>query len=199
MIAFKHVTLRRGPRKLLEDVDLRLQAGQRVGIVGANGTGKSSLLAMMLGELAPDAGEIEIPPGAEIATVRQHAPAGAQPAIEFVLDGDVELRAVESRLAKAEADNDGNAMAELHGRLAEIDGYAARARAARLLHGLGFAPSTHDAPHRRFLRRLAHAPESGRPRSCAAAICCCSTSPPTISTWMRCSGCRNISAPIRPR
>ncbi|MGB7756702.1 MAG: ATP-binding cassette domain-containing protein [Salinisphaera sp.] len=146
MIAFKHVTLRRGPRKLLEDVDLRLQAGQRVGIVGANGTGKSSLLSMMLGELSPDAGEIDIPPGVEIATVRQHAPAGAQPAIEFVLDGDIELRAIESRLAKAEADNDGNAMAELHGRLAEIDGYAARARAARLLHGLGFAPSTHNAP-----------------------------------------------------
>ncbi|WP_324997809.1 ABC-F family ATP-binding cassette domain-containing protein [Salinisphaera sp.] len=146
MIAFKNVTLRRGPRKLLENIDLRFQSGQRVGIVGANGTGKSSLLAMMLGELAPDAGDIDIPAGVETATVRQHAPAGAQPAIEFVLDGDIELREVESRLAQAEAEGDGHAMAEGHGRMAEIDGYAARARAARLLHGLGFAPSTFEAP-----------------------------------------------------
>ncbi|RJS91352.1 ABC-F family ATP-binding cassette domain-containing protein [Salinisphaera sp. Q1T1-3] len=146
MIAFKHLSLRRGPRKLLEDVDLRIQAGQRVGIVGANGTGKSSLLAMMLGELSPDAGDIEIPAHLDIATVRQHAPSGDQPAIEYVLDGDAELRAIETQLATAEAEGDGNVMAELHGRLAEIDGYAARARAARLLHGLGFAPSAHEAP-----------------------------------------------------
>ncbi|WP_423821454.1 ATP-binding cassette domain-containing protein [Salinisphaera sp. SPP-AMP-43] len=146
MIAFKHLTLRRGPRVLLEDVDLRFQAGQRVGIVGQNGTGKSSLLAMMLGEVSPDAGEVEIPPHLDIATVRQHSPAGAQPAIEFVMDGDTELRAIEAKLEKAEAEGDGNVMAELHGRLAEIDGYAARARAARLMHGLGFAPSTHEAP-----------------------------------------------------
>lgn len=146
MIAFKHVTLRRGPRQLLTDVDLRIQKGQRIGIVGANGTGKSSLLAMLLGELSPDAGDIEIPASLEIATVRQQSPAGSQPAIEYVLDGDHELRDIEQRLAQAEADGNGTAMAELHGRLAEIDGYAARARAARLLHGLGFSPASHEAP-----------------------------------------------------
>ncbi len=146
MIAFKDLTLRRGSRKLLENVNVRFQPGQRIGIVGQNGTGKSSLFAMMLGELSPDSGEAEIPAHLDIATVRQHAPAGSQPAIEYVLDGDVELRDIETRLATAEADGDGNAMAELHGRLAEIDGYAARSRAARLLHGLGFAPSAHESP-----------------------------------------------------
>ena len=146
MITLKHVTLRRGPRKLLEDINIRLFSGQRVGIVGQNGTGKTSLFELLLGELSADAGEVEIPSNLDIATVRQHAPAGDKPAVEFVLDGDHELRAVESRLARAEAEGDGTAIAEQHVRLAEIDGYAARARAARLLHGLGFAPSTHNAP-----------------------------------------------------
>jgi len=146
MIAFKDLTLRRGSRKLLENVNVRFQPGQRIGIVGQNGTGKSSLFAMMLGELAPDSGEAEIPAHLDIATVRQHSPSGAQPAIDFVLDGDTELRAVEAKLAKAEEEVDGNAMAELHGRMAEINGYSAVARAAKLLHGLGFAPDTHYAP-----------------------------------------------------
>ena len=146
MIAFKDLTLRRGSRKLLENVNVRFQPGQRIGIVGQNGTGKSSLFAMMLGELSPDSGEAEIPNHLDIATVRQHTPAGDQSALDFVLDGDTELRAVEAKLAKAEEEVDGNAMAELHGRMAEIDGYSAVARAAKLLHGLGFAPDTHDAP-----------------------------------------------------
>ncbi|MDA3919188.1 MAG: ATP-binding cassette domain-containing protein [Salinisphaera sp.] len=146
MIALKDLTLRRGSRKLLENVNVRFQGGQRIGIVGQNGTGKTSLFALMLGELSADSGDVEMPPNLDIATVRQHSPAGEQPAIEFVLDGDSELRSVEARLAKAEEDGDGHAIAELHGRLGEIDGYAAVARAARLLHGLGFAPETHYAP-----------------------------------------------------
>ncbi|GAB3679712.1 ABC-F family ATP-binding cassette domain-containing protein [Salinisphaera aquimarina] len=146
MIGLNNVTLRRGPRKLLEDVNLRLHAGQRVGIVGRNGTGKSSLFSMLLGELGADSGEIDVPRTLDIATVRQHTPAGSQLAIDFVLDGDTELRDVQARLEKAEIEGDGSAMAELHGRLGEMDGYAATSRAARLLHGLGFASATHYAP-----------------------------------------------------
>ena len=146
MIGFNQVTLRRGPRKLLENVNLRLHGGQRVGIVGRNGTGKSSLFSLLLGELTADAGEVDMPAGLDIATVRQETPAGSQPAIDFVLDGDTELRDIQRRLEKAEAEADGNAMGELHARLGEIDGYAATARAARLLHGLGFSPDTHSAP-----------------------------------------------------
>lgn len=146
MIAFKDLTLRRGSRKLLENVNVRFQPGQRIGIVGQNGTGKTSLFQLLLGELSADSGEVATPANLDIATVRQHSPAGEQPAIEFVLDGDTELREIEARLARAEAEADGNAMAELHGRMAEIDGYSATARAAKLLHGLGFAPDTHYAP-----------------------------------------------------
>ena len=82
MIAFKDLTLRRGSRKLLEKVNVRFQPGQRIGIVGQNGTGKSSLFAMMLGELSPDSGEAEIPAHLDIATVRQHTPAGEQSALD---------------------------------------------------------------------------------------------------------------------
>ncbi|WP_111747577.1 ABC-F family ATP-binding cassette domain-containing protein [Salinisphaera orenii] len=144
MIGFRNVVLRRGPRQLISGLDWRVQPGERIGIVGANGTGKTSLFQLLLGEIQPDAGDIDLSPGLEIATVRQHEPAGTRAAIDYVIDGDTELRDVEARLAAAEAEGAGSRMAELHGRLAEIDGYTARARAARLLHGLGFAPSVHD-------------------------------------------------------
>ena len=146
MISLRQVTLRRGTEKLIEGLDLRIPAGQRMGIVGRNGTGKSSLFALLLGELSPDTGDVDVPANLDIATVRQEAPAGRQAALDFVLDGDTELRAIQNRLEAAEAEGDGLALAELHGRMAEIDGYAAHARAARLLHGLGFSPETHGAP-----------------------------------------------------
>ncbi len=146
MIDFKNVSLRRGPRELIAGLNWRIQPGERIGIVGQNGTGKTSLFQLLLGEIHPDAGDIAGTEGLDIATVRQHEPAGPQPAIEYVLDGDHELRSVEAELSRAEAEGNGTRQAELHGRLAEIDGYAARARAARLLHGLGFAADVHDRP-----------------------------------------------------
>ncbi|HLQ84940.1 MAG TPA: ATP-binding cassette domain-containing protein [Salinisphaeraceae bacterium] len=138
--------LRRGPHQLLTDINLTIHGGQRVGIVGRNGTGKTSLFALLLGELGADAGEVHVPAGLTIATVRQSTPSGNQSALDFVLDGDAELRRVQAALAEAEAAADGLAQAELHARMAAIDGYAAHARAARLLHGLGFAPDRHLAP-----------------------------------------------------
>src|SRR5699024_1152612 len=131
MLNLNEVTLRRGPRRLLSNVNFTLHAGQHVGIVGRNGTGKSSLFALLLGELDADAGNVQVPSQLEIATVRQASPSGAQTAIDFVLDGDTALRKIQKKLAAAEAAGDGHALAELHGRMAEIDGYAAHARAAR--------------------------------------------------------------------
>jgi ATP-binding cassette subfamily F protein 3 len=139
MLNLTDVTLSRGPRKLLEHVSVTVHAGWKLGVVGRNGTGKSSLFALLTGEIAPDAGEVSMPKNLAIATVAQETPATPQAALDYALDGDVELRAVETELLKAEAAHDGARIALLHERLHAIDGYAARARAARLLHGLGFS------------------------------------------------------------
>ncbi len=140
MLQLRQVDLRRGPRLLLEAADLSIYPGQKVGLVGANGCGKSSLFALIQGELHPDAGEVLVPPAWEIAHVAQQTPSGDQPAIELVMDGDRELRQVQRELAAAEAAGDGLRQGELHARLEAIGGYAAESRAARLLHGLGFNP-----------------------------------------------------------
>ena len=139
MLQFTDLALRRGPKLLLSGVDLTIHPGHKVGITGANGSGKSSLLALVLGELLPDAGEVSLPPATVISHVAQAVPHDERPALEFVLDGDGELRHIEGDLARAESDGDGLAVARLHARLEEIGGYAAKARAAQLIHGLGFA------------------------------------------------------------
>ncbi len=140
MIRLDNLTLRRGPQVLLENVDVALHAGWRVGITGRNGAGKSSLLTLVAGELAADAGHFERPANWSLAWVRQEVPALASTALDYVLDGDAELRAVERDLAAADAAHDGMRIAHLHERLHAIGGYAAPARAGALLHGLGFAP-----------------------------------------------------------
>ncbi|ESQ12132.1 MAG: ATP-binding cassette domain-containing protein [Thiohalocapsa sp. PB-PSB1] len=139
MLQLTGLALRRGSKLLIDHADLRVHPGQKVGLVGANGCGKSSLFALLRGELTPDAGEISIPSGWEIAHVAQHTPSGKRPAIEFVIDGDRELRQTQQALQQAEHAEDGVQQAQLHGRLDAIGGYQAESRAARLLHGLGFA------------------------------------------------------------
>ncbi len=146
MLQLRNVELRRGTRLLLEGADLTVYPGQKVGLVGANGCGKSSLFALIKGELHPDAGEVLVPAGWEIAHVAQQTPSGDQPAIELVMDGDRELRQVEHDLAAAEAAGDGLRQGELHARLEAIGGYTAESRAARLLHGLGFSPGEERRP-----------------------------------------------------
>ncbi|HUF82798.1 MAG TPA: ATP-binding cassette domain-containing protein, partial [Burkholderiales bacterium] len=150
MIQFREMVLARGARKLIEDASLQIHAGWRVGLVGANGSGKSSLFALLRGELHADRGDCELPPAWRIAAVAQETPGLATPGIEYVLDGDAELRAIERELAALEqatdADHDGHRVAELHGRLHEIDGYSARARASTLLSGLGFADDEFERP-----------------------------------------------------
>src|SRR5690349_2387581 len=148
MIRLTAVTLARGNKRLLEGAALTVHAGQKVGLVGANGSGKSSLFALLRGELDADAGDVSLPPAWVIAHVAQETPATDAPAIEFVLDGDSELRAVMRALAASEADPHaaGEHLADLHQRFDAIDGYSARARAARLLGGLGFPAARHDDP-----------------------------------------------------
>ena len=144
MIAFKDFALRRGERLLLSNVDLVLQTGWRVGVIGRNGTGKSSLFAAVQGELEADKGDLGIPNKVRIASVAQETPSLPDPALDFVLSGDVEVHAAIQAEANAFANEDWEAVAEAHHRLEELNGYDASARAGKLLHGLGFAADTHQ-------------------------------------------------------
>ncbi|HEB94812.1 MAG TPA: ATP-binding cassette domain-containing protein [Sedimenticola thiotaurini] len=150
MLRFDHLALRRGSRLLFGDATFGIHPGQRVGITGANGSGKSSLFALILDRLHADAGSFHMPKDWVVAHLAQETPSDTRPAIEYVLDGDAELRRIEGELAAAEADHQGERVAELHGRLDAIDGYSARARAARLIHGLGFRPGEEEQPVARF-------------------------------------------------
>ncbi len=150
MLHFDNICLRRGPRILFEGVSFQIHPGQKVGVTGANGTGKSSLFALIRGELQTDEGNLSLPPDWVIAHVAQETVADPRPAIEFVLDGDAEFRQVERELAGAEASGDGHAVGLLHGRLDSIGGYSARSRAGQLLHGLGFAPGDENRPVAEF-------------------------------------------------
>jgi ATP-binding cassette subfamily F protein 3 len=141
VITLRKVTLRRAAKLLLETADLALSPGERVGVVGPNGCGKSSLFALLRDELHPDAGDLELPPGWTIAHVAQETTALARPAIEFVIDGDERLRRAEDELGAAERAGEGERIAAAHEAYAHVDGYSARARAAALLDGLGFAPA----------------------------------------------------------
>jgi len=140
MILLRNLALARGPHPLFSGVSLTLERGWRVGLVGANGSGKTSLLALLAGELAPDAGDCEIQPGTRLARVEQEAPALERPVLDYLLDADTELRAAERGIAAAEALGDGEALAHAYERHERAGGYTARARAQTLLAGLGLAP-----------------------------------------------------------
>ncbi len=150
MIQLKSVSLRRGTQLLLENANLTLQPGYRLGLVGRNGTGKSSLLALIEGTLMPDMGEVERAGGQRLATVAQEIDELDVSAVESVLSGDVEYARISKAIAIAELAEDGMALATLYHDLDAIDGFSARARAARLLDGLGFAPDAIDRPVRSF-------------------------------------------------
>ncbi|MDR6582191.1 glutathione ABC transporter ATP-binding protein [Herbaspirillum sp. BH-1] len=143
MIRFQQVSLQRGVKPLLENVDLTLNPGDKIGLIGANGAGKSSLFAMLRGELHADQGNIDFPARWRMAYVAQETPALDRPAIEYAIDGDAHLRQLEADLARAEAQpddkHDGNHIAELHTALADADAYTVRSRAEQLLLGLGFS------------------------------------------------------------
>jgi ATP-binding cassette, subfamily F, member 3 len=151
MLKFDAVTLRRGPRVLFAEASFSLFRGEKVGITGENGSGKSSLMSLVRGELAPDAGHFEMPSNLAVAHVAQELDAIDRPAIDFVLDGDTELRQLEARIAAAESgDHDGAKLANLYAQYAGIGGYDARPRAAQLMHGLGFTSADETRAVREF-------------------------------------------------
>jgi ATP-binding cassette, subfamily F, member 3 len=150
MLSARDLSLRRGPQPLFEQVNFTVYRGDKVGITGANGTGKSSLFASLLGELTPDRGDIDFPAGLKIAHVEQEIAADTRAAMEFVLDGDAQLRAVQASIAAAEQLDQPLQLAELYATLEAIDGYRAAARAAAIMHGLGFTAAQFERPVAEF-------------------------------------------------
>ena len=139
MLDLSNVSLRRGSKTLIESVSFQIHAGQRMGLIGANGCGKSSFFAMLLGELEPDGGRFSLDAGCEIAHVAQQSPSGSGSAVDYVIDGDRELRRVQAAIAATEGATDAPDLHTLYERMEAIDGFTAESRASRLLHGLGFA------------------------------------------------------------
>lgn len=150
MISFRNFALRRGERLLLSNVDVALHAGWRVGVIGRNGTGKSSLFAAIQGEVEADQGDIDVPARVRIASVAQETPALDDAALDYVLSGDAVVHAVLKAEREAMEREDWEAVAEAHHKLEEIGGYDATARAGKLLHGLGFTADTHDRAVKEF-------------------------------------------------
>ena len=146
MISFRNFALRRGERLLLSDVDLALHAGWRVGVVGRNGTGKSSLFAAVRGEVEADRGDLDLPSRLRIASIAQEMPSLPDPAVDFVLSGDTVVHEALQAEANAFANEDWEAVAEAHHRLEEVGGYDGAARAGKLLHGLGFPAEIQQRP-----------------------------------------------------
>ncbi|MBE9564686.1 MAG: ATP-binding cassette domain-containing protein, partial [Proteobacteria bacterium] len=141
MLQAINLGIRRGTKLLFERTSFQIHPRQKVGLTGANGTGKSSLFSLILNDLHADTGDCLYPENWVIAHVAQELAAGTQAAIEFVLDGDDELRQVQQAITTAEEKNDGILLATLHTQLDNIDGYTANSRASQLLAGLGFAAS----------------------------------------------------------
>jgi ATP-binding cassette subfamily F protein 3 len=150
MITVRNVTLRRGAKVVLEGASFTLNPGEKAGLVGRNGAGKSSLFALLTDRLHADKGDVEIPPRWRVGEVAQHMPETDRGATDFVLDGDLPLVAAREELARAEAAHDGEAMAHAHLWLEEAGAFDARARAQALLLGLGFKSAQLDAPVNSF-------------------------------------------------
>ena len=142
MIRFLQVVLARGTKPLFDNVDITLNPGDKIGLIGSNGAGKSSLFAMLRGELHPDQGSIEFPAKWQLAHVAQETPALDRSAIDYAIDGDTELRKLEAQLAELESQpetmENGIAIGEMYGQLADADAYTVRSRGEQLLLGLGF-------------------------------------------------------------
>ena len=179
MLSLNGITVRLGGRTILDRATAALPKGSRVGLIGRNGAGKSTMVRVVAGLLDPDEGSADMPRGAKIGYIAQEAPAGLTTPIEAVLAADTERA---SLLLEAEDHNDMDRFAEVHDRLIAIDAYTAPSRAARILAGLGFDEEMQNSPLDSF---------SGgwRMRVALAAllfpnpICCCSTSLRTTSIW----------------
>jgi ATP-binding cassette subfamily F protein 3 len=143
MIAISDLTYRLGERLLLDGASAALPVGGRIGVIGRNGVGKSTLFRLITGEISPESGEVTLPAGARLGQVAQQAPSGPGTLVDIVLAGDAERAAL---LAEAETAADPHRIADIHARLADIGAHSAPARAAAILHGLGFPASEQARP-----------------------------------------------------
>ncbi|GAA4649244.1 ATP-binding cassette domain-containing protein [Kistimonas scapharcae] len=150
MIRLQQINLMRGGKRLLEEASFVIHQGQKIGLTGANGCGKSTLFALIRGEISADAGDVGIPKNLRIAHMAQEVLALDRPAVEYVLDGDVELRRIQQAIADAEVRHDDNALAIQHAALESHNGYSAKSRAEQLLHGLGFSQDQMQSNVRSF-------------------------------------------------
>jgi len=150
VLNFKNISLRRGERLLFSGLSFIIHKGQKVGVTGANGTGKSSLFAMIRNIIHSDEGDLSMPQGIEIAHVAQETPAISRTAIDYIIDGDRKLRIIQQQLADAELANNGIKQAEIHVKLDDIGGYTAQSRASRLMDGLGFLVTDETRPVMEF-------------------------------------------------
>lgn len=150
MIVFSSLQIRRGVRVLLDNANATINPGQKIGLVGKNGCGKTTLLSLLKGDLQAEAGNVSYPSTWAMAWVNQETPALDVPAIDYVIDGDREYRALERRLQKANESNDGHAIALIHGQLDAINAWSIQSRAATLLNGLGFSQQQLNEPVKSF-------------------------------------------------
>ena len=150
MIVLKNVSLRRGTKVLLEDASVTLNPGEKIGLIGRNGAGKSSLFALLNGSLHEDSGEFSLPPTWRMAQVAQHMPETDQAAAQFVLDGDTRLLELTQQLEQAETAGDGMRIAQLHADLQDAGQHDALPRAEALILGLGFTPEQLNRPVNSF-------------------------------------------------
>ena len=177
-----------GPRRrpLFGNASLIINPGERVALIGANGSGKSSLLALLRGDLSPEQGNVDLPK-LRIAWLAQHAPQASINPVRFVMNADAALVAAEAAIRQAEANGNGEAMGEAYAHWIDAGGPSAEARAAELLDGLGFG----QAQLSRTVDELSGGWKMRLNLACvlmAPATCCCWTSPPTTSTWTPCCG-----------
>ncbi|CVQ15358.1 TPA: ABC transporter ATP-binding protein [Haemophilus influenzae] len=150
MIIFSNLSLKRGQTELLENASATINPKQKVGLVGKNGCGKSSLFALLKKELTPEGGEVNYPANWRVSWVNQETPALDISAIDYVIQGDREYCHLQQELEQANERNDGNAIARIHGQLEMLDAWSIQSRAASLLHGLGFSQEEITQPVKAF-------------------------------------------------
>ncbi len=150
MLALTDIAIRRGQNLLLSGASFQVHAGQRLGVIGANGCGKSSLFAMLRGELEADDGDLSLDASDVIAHVAQESPQGSGSAVDYVMDGDEELRRIQAAIAQGEAADTPTDLHLHYEKMEAIDGFTADSRASRLLHGLGFSAQEFNKPVNAF-------------------------------------------------
>lgn len=150
MITFRNIEIRLGTKVLLQQASLLISPGEKASLIGRNGAGKSTILALLCGQIREDAGDVEIPAKWGLSRVDQHMPETVESATEFVLQGDVRLMQARKALENALARDDGMEMAQAYSDLADAGDHDAAARAKALIQGLGFKPIEVDNPVNSF-------------------------------------------------